>query len=91
MLYANSPMQDPAQVDLDLLDPADPRLFEKQLHWDAFARLRREDPVHYHADSRYGPFWSVTSHELIKQVDRGNDIFSSERGGIALPDAEAQS
>ena len=26
------------------------------------------------------------SHALIKEVDRANDVFSSEKGGIALPD-----
>jgi cytochrome P450 len=33
-----------------------------------------------------GPFWSVTSHELIKEVDSNNVAFSSEKGGISIVD-----
>jgi len=33
-----------------------------------------------------GPFWSVTSHQLIKEVDTNHQIFSSEEKGIAIVD-----
>ena len=43
--------------------------------------------MHYLADSANGPFWSVTTHELIKQVDGNNEVFSSAEGiAIADPD-----
>ena len=32
------------------------------------------------------PFWSVTSHDLIKEVDSNNTVFSSEKGGISIVD-----
>ena len=51
-----------------------------------FARLRKEAPVHYLSDSVNGPFWSVTSHALIKEVDANNSVFSSEKGGISIVD-----
>lgn len=53
-----------------------------------FARLREEAPVHFLEDSVNGPFWSVTSHELIKAVDMNNAVFSSAAGlgGIAIAD-----
>ncbi|NIP14543.1 MAG: cytochrome P450, partial [Pseudomonadales bacterium] len=51
-----------------------------------FARLRREAPVHFLADSVNGPFWSVTTHDLIKQVDTNHRVFSSEAGGISIVD-----
>ncbi|MCP5180517.1 MAG: hypothetical protein H6993_01125 [Pseudomonadales bacterium] len=40
--------------------------------------------MHYCADSRVGPYWSVTTLADIKQVDADNVTFSSERGGIAI-------
>ena len=45
-----------------------------------------EAPVHYLNDSANGPFWSVTSHALIKEVDANNSVFSSEKGGISIVD-----
>ena len=43
-----------------------------------FKRLREEEPVHYCADSTMGPYWSVTSHAEIMEVDTSHDIYSSE-------------
>ena len=73
-------------VPLQSIDVSRPELFKNDLWQPWFARLRSEAPVHYLADSSNGPFWSVTSHQLIKEVDTNNEIFSSEKGGIALPD-----
>ncbi|MBP7625324.1 MAG: hypothetical protein KA763_15285, partial [Xanthomonadales bacterium] len=54
----------PAEViDLDRIDVSDPRLYRDHAHAPYFARLRREDPVHYCADSRFGPYWSVTRYK----------------------------
>jgi cytochrome P450 len=55
-----------------------------------FARLRREDPVHYCRASDNGPYWSVTRHADIKHVDTNHEIFSSEVGGITIGDPEAE-
>ncbi|MGA0840820.1 MAG: cytochrome P450, partial [Pseudomonadales bacterium] len=65
-----------------------PELFRTDSWQPWFARLRREAPVHYLADSVNGPFWSVTSHALIKEVDSNNRVFSSaaQMGGIAIVD-----
>lgn len=68
------------------IDVSRPELFRDDNWQPWFARLREEAPIHFLADSSNGPFWSVTSHELIKEVDTNNTIFSSEKGGIALPD-----
>ena len=62
------------------LDVSRPEYYENDTWQPLFARLRRETPVHYLADSVNGPFWSVTSHELIKEVDSNNTAFSSEKG-----------
>jgi cytochrome P450 len=68
---------------------ADIELFRTDTHWPWFERLRREDPVHYCADSEYGPYWSITKYDDIVAVDGDHESFSSdsERGGITIFDA----
>lgn len=66
-------------ADLKDLDVSNWHLFKADAHWPFFERLRRDDPVHYHSDSRYGPYWSVTRHDLIKAIDTDHQRFSSER------------
>lgn len=75
-------------VPLEEIDVSKPELFHQDTWQPWFARLRKEAPVHYRADSVNGPFWSVTSHELIKEVDSNNNVFSSssEFGGVAIAD-----
>ncbi|XOV82749.1 MAG: cytochrome P450 [bacterium] len=71
---------------LEQIDVSRPELFSQDTWRPWFARLRREAPVHFLADSVNGPFWSVTNHKLIKEVDSNNTVFSSEAGGIAIVD-----
>ena len=73
-------------VPLEEIDVSRPELFQNDTWQPWFARLRREAPVHYLADSANGPFWSVCSHPLIKAVDTNHTVFSSEKGGIAIAD-----
>ena len=61
-----------SQIDVSKAD-----LFERGEHWDYFARLRRDDPVHYTADSDFGPYWSITKFKDIVQVETSHNIFSS--------------
>ncbi|MCZ6640185.1 MAG: cytochrome P450 [Gammaproteobacteria bacterium] len=75
-------------VPLEEIDVSRPELFQNDTWRPWFARLRREAPVHYLNDSKNGPFWSVTSHRLIKEVDTNHKVFSSEAGGIAIVDPE---
>jgi cytochrome P450 len=79
------PIHDPDQVKLDpyalpieTLDVANPYLFEADVHWPWFKRLRDEAPVHFCAESEFGPYWSVTRYEDIMTVDTSHQIFSSE-------------
>jgi cytochrome P450 len=78
--------QDPNALPLESLNPAHPDLFEADTHWAYFERLRREDPVHFTADSQFGPYWSVTKFDDIMYVDTHHETFSSEniQGGITL-------
>lgn len=69
---------DPYAIPLDKLDPSPSMLFENDAHWDYFRRLRKEDPVHYCADSEFGPYWSITKFNDIVTIDSNHKIFSSE-------------
>jgi len=57
---------------------------------ELFARLRREDPVHYCPSSLNGPYWSITKFDDIKYVDTHHQLFSSEVGGITIADRDAE-
>ena len=72
---------------LEALDPAQPELFQNNTHWDTFTRLRKEDPVHFTAESEFGPYWSITRYDDIMYVDTHHKIFSSE-GGITIADQD---
>src|SRR3546814_4344802 len=50
------------------------------------ARLRAESPIHYCADSKFGPYWSVTTYKPIQHVEALPKVFSSswEYGGITV-------
>ncbi|MYE10882.1 MAG: cytochrome P450 [Gammaproteobacteria bacterium] len=73
-------------VPLEQIDVSRPELYRDDTWRPWFARLRKEAPVHFLADSANGPFWSVTSHGVIKEVDTNHGVFSSEKGGITIAD-----
>ena len=65
---------------LEEIDVSNAALFGEDAWQPWFARLREEAPVHYCAESPVGAYWSVTSHDLIKQVDTNHQVFSSADG-----------
>ncbi len=90
MTAATTPRFDPLaddawSVPLDAIDVSRPELFQNDVHWDYFKRLRAQDPVHYCADSAFGPYWSITRFDDIVDIDRNHDQFSSG-DGIVLAD-----
>ena len=76
---------DPYSVPLDQIDVSRPELMQTDTHWGYFARLREEDPVHYCADSMFGPYWSITKFHDIMEIEKNHQLFSSDPG-IVLPD-----
>jgi len=70
---------DPWSLPLDKLDPSLATLFQQNKHGEYFARLRKEDPVHFCADSQFGPYWSITKYNDIVAVDSNHGAFSSAR------------
>jgi cytochrome P450 len=82
------PVADAYTTPLDRIDVSDPRLFQDDVYYPYFERLRREDPVHYCKDGMYGSFWSVTKFKDIMAVETHPEIYSSEAklGGISITD-----
>ena len=70
---------DPWSIPLDQLDPSRAELFATGAHHEYFRRLRQEDPVHFCADSQFGPYWSITTFNDIMAVDSNHAAFSSHR------------
>jgi cytochrome P450 len=70
------------------MHPGAPRLFSTDTLWPYFERLRKEEPVHYCANSPIEPYWSVTKYNDIMHVETNPGIFSSDLslGGISIRD-----
>jgi len=73
-------------IPLETLNPAQPRLFQSDTMWPYFERLRNEAPVHFTAESEFGPYWSISKYNDIMAVDTNHQVFSSDylRGGITI-------
>ncbi|MEQ1547020.1 MAG: cytochrome P450 [Chakrabartia sp.] len=74
----------------DPLDVSRADLYTNHLWHEPFARLRAEAPVYRCKDSKFGAYWSVTSHKAIQYVEALPDIYSSswENGGITIVDRD---
>jgi cytochrome P450 len=70
-------LPDPWATPLDQLDVSDSRLYQQDAWRPYFERLRQQDPVHFTAESPFGPYWSVTTHEGIRHVESHHEVFSS--------------
>src|SRR5579871_6464191 len=73
---------------LETLNPAQSQLFAADAIWPIFERLRAEAPVHYTAESDFGPYWSVSRYNDIMAVDTNHQVFSSA-DGITLQSLES--
>lgn len=71
---------------LDTFDMSDPAYYQDDTWYPYFQRLRREAPVHFTADSHYGPYWSVSRYKDIMQCEVNHAVFSNEIGGIQVED-----
>ncbi len=70
--------RDPWTIPLDEIDLAHPGIWQANEYLPFLARLRRDDPVHYCANSAVGPYWSVMKYKDIMTVEAAPQIFSSE-------------
>src|SRR6202035_2028221 len=79
-------LPDVYSMPLDAIDVSDPKIYQDDVWQPYFERLRREAPVHYCRERRYGPYWSVCKYNDIMQVEINHAVYSSELGGIAVED-----
>ncbi|NNH34084.1 cytochrome P450 [Acinetobacter sp. NIPH 2377] len=76
--FTEQPIPPVDSLELQEIDLSNPFLF-RQHQWNAYSkRLRDECPVHYQANSPFGPFWSVTRYKDIVFVDKNYELFSAE-------------
>ncbi len=73
-------VEDIAAIPVAELNPARVERFQNDSVWPVFARLRREDPVHFTPESEFGPYWSITRWDDIMAVDTDHAGFSSADG-----------
>jgi len=73
---------------LEQVDVSKPRLFADDSVRHHFARLRRDDPVHWTVNPVNGAFWSVTRYADIMAVDTDHRTYSSDwtHGGVGIFD-----
>jgi cytochrome P450 len=86
------PAEDASSTPLDKLDVSDPKLYQNDIWYPYFERLRRDDPVHWCEDGMYGSYWSVTKYKDIMHVETHHQLYSSEArlGGITITDRPAE-
>jgi cytochrome P450 len=86
------PTLDAYSIPLEQIDVSDPKLYQNDVYFPYFERLRREAPIHYRKDGMYGSFWSVTKFKDIMSVETHPEIYSSEAklGGISITDRPMQ-
>ena len=82
------PADDAYSLPLDAIDVSNPKLYQNDIWYPYFERLRREDPVHHTKDGMYGSYWSVTKYKDIMHVETNHQLYSSEArlGGITIRD-----
>lgn len=71
---------------LEPIDVARPELFAEDRWQEPFRTLREQAPVQFVPESKFGPYWSVTTYKPIVHVEALPKLFSSsfEYGGITL-------
>ena len=74
----NNTNVDPYSLALDKIDVSNPWHYRDNTIAPYFERLHREAPVHYCADSAYGPYWSLTKYDDIFKVNAADDLFSCD-------------
>jgi cytochrome P450 len=73
----------------DPVDIYDPDWYLGDDVHDTFARLRRDDPVHWQDIPGQAGYWAVLRHADLVHVARHPELFSSWQGSVVLEDLDA--
>jgi cholest-4-en-3-one 26-monooxygenase len=73
----------------DPVDIYDPDWYLGDDVHDTFARLRRDDPVHWQDIPGQAGYWAVLRHGDLVHVARHPELFSSWQGSVVLEDLDA--
>ena len=76
----------PASETVNPLDLSRAELWRNDVWQEPMRQLRAESPIHYCEDSKFGPYWSVTTYKPIQHIEALPKVFSSswEYGGITV-------
>ena len=68
------------------IDVSEAVLYAEDRWQEPFRKLRAEAPIQYVPDSKFGPYWSVSTYKPIIQIEALPKLFSSsyEYGGITV-------
>ena len=68
------------------LDVSRAELWSEDRWQEPMRRLRAESPIYYCPESKFGPYWSVTTYKPIQHIEALPKVFSSswEYGGITV-------
>ena len=72
-------------MSLDNIDLLDADRFVRMEHHAMLKTLREQAPLYWHKDPQGGGFWNVVRHADVTTVNRDNELYSSEIGGISIP------
>ena len=67
-----------------MVDLYDPDTYLAGTPLEAFARLRREDPVHWQPTPEGDGYWMVLRHADVVAVSRDPETWSSARGFVVI-------
>lgn len=77
-VFVEEEIPDVDEVALTDIDMSNPFMWRQGQWGPYFNRLRDEAPVHFRANSAFGPYWSVTRYDDIITVDKDFETFSAE-------------
>lgn len=61
-------------------------LYANDVWQDPFRQMREQAPINYCPESKFGPYWSITTYKPIQHIEALPKVFSSswEYGGITV-------
>jgi hypothetical protein len=81
-----TPDIDLSALPLERIDVSKPRLYQADSWYPLFERLREESPVHYCAESAYGPYWSLSRYKDVVECEMDTRTFSSVSNSVQTED-----